>query len=217
MQFRGDRPAAPGEGKPEIGTMSDAASDPTHASDPLTPGPDAGEARIRSHSPSAHTMRTDRDRPAATFIDAALLDELSSEARATLRQRINRNFHTHGGDPCHRLLIALEPGSYIPPHCHGESTKDETLLVLRGRIGALLFDGEGHVLEARILSPGGCLGLTIPHGTFHTLVALEGGSVFFEAKAGPYAAPAAEERPSWAPLEGAAEAVAYLEGMRAHF
>ncbi len=153
----------------------------------------------------------------ATFIDVALLDALSDEARATARQRTHHNFHPHAEYPCHRLLIAIEPSSYIPPHCHGEPTKDETLLVLRGRLGALIFDPQGGVLEARVLTPGGCLGLTIPHGTFHGLVSLERGSVFLEAKAGPYAAPRAEERPPWAPLEQTAEAAAYLESLRAHF
>ena len=165
-------------------------------------------------------MLNQEDRPSSgvTFIDTEMLDELGREARANPRRRINRNFHLAPDYPCHRLLIAIEPDSYIPPHCHAEPAKDETLLVLRGRIGALIFDPDGHVLEARVLDPAnGCLGLTIPHGTFHTLVSLERGSVFLEAKAGPYAAPRGEERPSWAPLEQTPEAAAYLEGLRSHF
>lgn len=151
----------------------------------------------------------------AAFIDAAMLDALSAQARALPRLRVNRNFHPDGEAACHRLAIALEPGSYIPPHCHLDPAKDETLLLLRGRIGALLLDAEGRVTAARVLDAAtGCLGLTIPHGTFHTLVALEPGSVFFEAKAGPYAAPAEAERPGWAPLEQSPEAPAYLEWLR---
>lgn len=153
-----------------------------------------------------------------TFIDTALLDSLSLEAAASPRRRMNRNFHASMDYPCHRLIIAMEPGSYIPPHSHRNPAKDETLLVLRGRIGALLFDSEGQVTEARILDPAqGCLGLTIPHGTLHSFVALEPGSVLFESKAGPYAAPEGLERPPWAPLEEAPEAPAYLEKLRAHF
>lgn len=152
------------------------------------------------------------------FIDTALLDELSSQARALPRLRMNRNFHRECGDFCHRLLIALEPGSYIPPHCHLDPAKDETLLLVRGRIGALLMDAEGHIAQARVLSATtGCLGLTIPHGTLHTLVALEPGSVFFEAKAGPYAAPSEAERPTWAPAEQTPEAAGYFQWLRAQF
>lgn len=157
------------------------------------------------------------DRP-ADFIDTALLDELSAQARALPRLRVNRNFHREGSDLCHRLLIALEPGSYIPPHCHLDPTKDETLLIVRGRIGALCFDAQGNITQARILEAAtGCLGLTIPHGTFHSLVALEPGAVFFEAKAGPYAAPCEAERPSWAPGEQSPEAAGYCAWMRAQF
>ena len=154
----------------------------------------------------------------ATFIDTEMLDALSGEARTNPRRRINRNFHPAPDYPCHPLLIDIEPDSYIPPHCHADPAKDETLLLLRGRIGALIFDPSGRVLEARVLDPAShCLGLTIPHGTFHTLVSLESGSVFLEAKAGPYAVPRGEERPSWAPLEGTPESAAYLEDLRAHF
>ena len=155
---------------------------------------------------------------AALFIDAAMLDALSDQARAQPRLRVNRNFHPNGEAACHRLLIALEPGSYIPPHCHLDPAKDETLLLLRGRIGALILDAEGKILQARILeAPAGCQGLTIPHGTVHTLVALDSGSVFFEAKAGPYVAPTAAERPPWAPDEQSPEAPAYLAWLRAQF
>jgi cupin fold WbuC family metalloprotein len=158
------------------------------------------------------------DQGAALFIDTALLDELSAQAKALPRLRVNRNFHQEGSDLCHRLLIALEPGSYIPPHCHLDPTKDETLLIVRGRIGALCFDAQGNITQARILEAAtGCLGLTIPHGTFHSLVALEPGAVFFEAKAGPYAAPSEAERPSWAPGEQSPEAAGYCAWMRAQF
>ena len=153
----------------------------------------------------------------ATFIDSALLNDLAQKARTLPRLRAHHNFHPNEDYPCHRLIITIEPDSYIPPHCHEASTKDETLLILRGRIGALIFDPSGQVLEARVLDPAKeSFGLTIPHGTFHTLVALES-AVFFEAKAGPYAAPVHEERPSWAPLEHSPEASAYLEQLRAHF
>jgi len=153
-----------------------------------------------------------------TFIDTALLDGLSREASARPRRRVHHNFHPHAEYPSHRLVVAIEPGSYIPPHCHADPAKDETLLLLRGRLGALLFDATGQVVTARILDAAeGCLGLTIPHGTFHSLLALEKGSAFLESKAGPYAAPEGEERPAWAPLEETPEAAAYLERLRAHF
>jgi hypothetical protein len=59
------------------------------------------------------------------------------------------------------------------------------------------------------------LGVDIPHGTWHTLVALASGTVFFEAKAGPYVALSEAERAPWAPAEGSSSAVVMLEIYRA--
>lgn len=153
-----------------------------------------------------------------SFIEGPDLDALTARARAHPRRRLNWNFHPAPEHPCHRLAIALEPDSYIPPHCHLASDKGETLLVLRGRIGLLIFTPSGELSDQRILSPGGpCSGATLPPGTLHSLVALEPGSVFFEAKAGPYAAPEGAECPSWAPREGSPEAAAFLARMHRAF
>lgn len=48
-----------------------------------------------------------------TLIDTALLDSVSAGARASPRKRRNRNFHAGDDFSCHRLLNAVEPGSYV--------------------------------------------------------------------------------------------------------
>lgn len=54
-----------------------------------------------------------------------------------------------------------------------------------------------------MLAPDGeRFGVDIAHGQFHSLVALEPGSVMFEAKAGPYRALTEAEFASWAPADG---------------
>jgi cupin fold WbuC family metalloprotein len=136
------------------------------------------------------------------LIDQALLDELSAEAATSPRLRKNRNFHPSDDFVSHRLLNAVEPGSYVMPHRHLAADKDETIVVLRGRFGVLLFDDAGKVVRKLLLEAGGPVqGVDLPHGTWHTLVALETGSVFFEAKAGPYAPLSEAERAPWAPTE----------------
>jgi cupin fold WbuC family metalloprotein len=152
------------------------------------------------------------------LIDGALLDQVSAEARQSPRLRRNRNFHVCDEQPGHRLLNALEPGTYIMPHRHLETTKDETLVVLRGRIGLVVFDDGGAVVTATVLGPaGGILGADLPHGTWHTLICLESGSVFLEAKAGPYRPLAEAEKAPWAPAEGAAGAAGYLDQLARRF
>jgi cupin fold WbuC family metalloprotein len=145
------------------------------------------------------------------LIDAALLDEVTAEARAGPRGRKNRNFHAADSQPAHRLLNAIEPGSYVAPHRHRHPDKGETMLVLRGTLGLVTFDDTGAVVNAVKVSHGGTpIGVDIPHDTWHTVFALESGTVFFEAKAGPYVPLAADEKAAWAPAEGDPAAAACL-------
>jgi cupin fold WbuC family metalloprotein len=152
------------------------------------------------------------------LIDAALLEATSRLAAGSPRLRKNYNFHASDAETCNRLLNAIEPGSYVRPHCHDDADKDETLVVLRGSVGVLEFDRAGRVTGSTVLQPDGeAMGVNVPHGTFHSLVALAPGTVFFEAKAGPYSALLPSERPDWAPEEGSADAPRYLAWMRSHF
>ena len=154
----------------------------------------------------------------AVSIDAALLDRLSEAARTSPRGRRNHNFHARETDACNRLLNAIEPGSYIRPHRHLDPAKDETFVVVRGRMGVVLFDHAGGVRRSELLAAGGeRIGIDVPHGTWHSLVALEPGTIFFEAKAGPYLPLAAEEISPWAPAEGSPEAGAYFARLAALF
>ncbi|HXM77307.1 MAG TPA: WbuC family cupin fold metalloprotein, partial [Thermoanaerobaculia bacterium] len=131
---------------------------------------------------------------------------MSEEARKAPRLRKNRNFHAME-DPVHRLLNALEPGTYIRPHRHLKASKAETAIVVSGAVAVLIFDDAGTLLEKRRLSPAGAdRGVEMPPGVWHTFVALEPGTVFFETKAGPYEPLRAEELAPWAPAEGALEA-----------
>jgi cupin fold WbuC family metalloprotein len=151
------------------------------------------------------------------FIDRPLLQQLSATAVSRDRLRANHNFHTPEEEVANRLLNAVEPGSYIQPHRHAQASKDESILVVAGSFGFVFFDETGTVIDTVRASPGGeVIGVNIPHGTFHSVVALESGSVFFEAKAGPYEPLTEGERAPWAPSEGEPEADAYramLEGL----
>lgn len=149
------------------------------------------------------------------FIDQALLDTLSLEAKLSPRRRKNRNFHGSDADLAHRLLNAIEPGSYVVPHRHLDPGKDETMIVLRGKLGVLFFDDAGQLTQSAVLAADGAsCGVTIPHGVYHTVFACQPGTVFFEAKAGPYRPLGAAERAPWAPGEGAPEAEAYARSLR---
>jgi cupin fold WbuC family metalloprotein len=149
------------------------------------------------------------------LIDAALFAELSTSASQAPRRRVHRNFHPDDAYPAHRLLVAIETGSYVLPHRHLSPAKDETLLVLRGSLGVVFFDERGGIERSAVLRAGGdVLGVDVQHGVFHSVLALEPGTVIFEAKAGPYVPISPEERAAWAPAEGDAVVAAYLAMLR---
>lgn len=155
---------------------------------------------------------------AVHIIGQHTIKDLSVQAKDSPRLRKNLNFHTSNEALCHRLLNALEPGTYVQPHCHLALDKDETLVVVAGRIGVLLFDASGHVVQTVVLAPASeHFGIHIPCGQFHSMVALSAGAVFFEAKAGPYVAIAEQEKANWAPVEGEPAAATYLQKMLSYF
>ena len=152
------------------------------------------------------------------LIDQALLASVSGEASRSPRQRKNRNFHADDAAPAHRLLNAIEPGSYLMPHRHLDANKDETMIVLRGRLGVVFFDELGQVQQTAVLAPMGPIcGVDIPHGVYHTVLALDPGTVVLEAKGGPYLPLTEAERAPWAPAEGAPQAAAYALSLRERF
>ena len=153
-----------------------------------------------------------------TVIDQALLTVVSAEAKQAPRRRKNRNFHPADDYPGHRLLNAIEPDSYVTPHRHLDPAKDESIVCLRGRLGIVVFAPSGQVDRNILLAPGGDnVGVDIPHGVYHTVLALESGTVFFEAKAGPYVPLAGDEKASWAPVEGDAGVADCLAQLRRLF
>jgi len=149
------------------------------------------------------------------IVTRELLHQLTESARTTPRLRKNHNLHPSDESRCHRLLNAVEPASYIRPHRHLDPEKDEAFILMNGRLGVILFSDTGAVAETVILShSGGILAADVPSGVFHTAVSLEPGTVFYEAKAGPYRPLGEAEFAAWAPPEGDSGAAQYLEQLR---
>lgn len=118
-------------------------------------------------------------------IDKVLLDRVSDEAKTSLRLRMNYNFHHSLDEKCHRFLNAVEPGTDVPIHKH--PTKDETFILLRGKVKVTTHNDDGTILEEIVLCPEeGQYGVNIPKGVWHTIESLASGSCFFECKEGPY-------------------------------
>ena len=119
------------------------------------------------------------------IIDEQLLKEVSVRAKESSRLRMNYNFHQSLDEKCHRFLNAVEPGTVVPIHRH--PTKDESFVLLRGRVRVNTYNDDGSILEEVVLCPeDGLYGVDIPKGVWHKLESLESGSVVFECKEGPF-------------------------------
>lgn len=119
------------------------------------------------------------------LIDKQLLDEVSRQAKQSERLRTNFNFHESLDDKCHRMLNAMEPGTVVPIHRH--PTKDESFVVLRGKVRVNTYNDDGSVIESVVLcQEEGRYGVDIKKGVWHNLESLEPNSVIFECKEGPF-------------------------------
>lgn len=149
-------------------------------------------------------------------IDNRLLDDLVQQARGADRLRRNFNFHAAADEPSQRMLNAIEPGSYIRPHRHLDPPKSEAFLALRGTLAVIVFASDGRIEEVRCISPrSSCLGVELAPGQWHTVVALEPGTVCYETKPGPYLPLSENDFAPWAPAEGTAEAATCLARLTA--
>ena len=119
-------------------------------------------------------------------ITQAILDNLTDQAKASPRLRMNLDLRNTDKDLSQRMLNAIEPGSEVPIHRHQKSS--ETVVCLRGRIVEEFYDDLERICTETIeISPNGpVVAINIPLGQWHSVRALESGSVILEMKDGPY-------------------------------
>ena len=132
--------------------------------------------------------------------DRNVLDELPQRAKESPRLRMNLDLRNSPEDGSQRMLNALEPGTVLPIHRH--RTTSEVVVMLRGGAVQYLYDEQGRETDAVLLAagaldgegvPGAVPGMTIAKGQWHKLVALESGTVIFEAKDGAFVPLAADD------------------------
>ena len=119
-------------------------------------------------------------------ITQTVLDELTAKAKESPRLRMNLDLRNSAEDTSQRMLNAIEPGSPLPIHRHQNTS--ETVVCLRGRLVEEFYDDLERTCTERIeLSPNGpVVALNIPAGQWHTVQALESGTVILEMKNGKY-------------------------------
>lgn len=147
-------------------------------------------------------------------IDRARADQARGLAGVSGRHRAIVRYHDHE-EPIQRMLNAVEPDSYVRPHRHLDPAKLEVFLALQGSALILGFDDAGRVTSfCEIRAEGPCWGVEIPAGTWHSLVALEPGTVLFELIEGPFHPSNHKDYAPWAPVEGSPAAERFLAALR---
>ena len=119
------------------------------------------------------------------IIDNHQLDNLTSQAKASPRLRMNMDLRNSAEDKSQRMLNALEPGTVMPIHRHMASS--ETVTLLRGKIRWHFYDDAGKETESVVLDANGDVRcINVEKARWHSLECLETGSVLFESKDGKY-------------------------------
>lgn len=136
------------------------------------------------------------------LLDQSLFDSLLAEAAVSPRRRSFRNLHQSYAEPVQRLVVAMLPDSYVPPHQHVLPTQWELFVVLQGQIDFLLFAPDGQLLHKHRLGAGHSVtGLELAAGQLHSVVAVAGPAVFLEVKQGPFDPTQPRAMAAFAPAE----------------
>lgn len=119
-------------------------------------------------------------------ITQAILDGLTVQAKTSERLRINLDLRDSSEDDSQRMLNAIEPGSIFPIHRHQKTS--EVMVCLRGKLRVEYYDELERICsDSFVIEPGGAnVAVSIPAGQWHTVHALESGTVIMEMKNGGY-------------------------------
>jgi cupin fold WbuC family metalloprotein len=129
----------------------------------------------------------------------------AARARTVPRKRTHLLLHESPADPVQRLIIVLQPKTYVRPHHH--SRQWEMLILQQGRGNLLIFDDDARLMDRIELSPRSSV-VQIPIDVWHSFVVLERNTAVLEIKPGPYVP---NEFADWAPEEGDATAIRFVK------
>jgi cupin fold WbuC family metalloprotein len=147
-------------------------------------------------------------------ISEELVQRALVASRESPRKRVILPFHKTHEALLHRMLNAMQPGTYLQPHRHDEPPKEEVFLVLRGAIDLVVFDDEGAISDVVALSAeSDAFGVDLAAGRYHSFLVREPDTILYEVKLGPFTPASAKSFASWAPEENTAGVSAYVEAL----
>jgi cupin fold WbuC family metalloprotein len=149
-----------------------------------------------------------------------MLEQKAGDAARNVRLREIHILHECDHDPLHRMLNALQPGTYARPHRHLYPPKSEGFVILRGAVGIVLFAEHGADISEEYIfldQARGDIVADVRPGVWHTILALEPDTVLYEVKPGPYSPVTDKDFAPWTPAAGSDAAGGYLRGLERRF
>jgi cupin fold WbuC family metalloprotein len=137
---------------------------------------------FRKVTPSV--LETDAD---PVSVSDAAITGLIVAAREAPNGRARLILHEGADDNFHEMVIALPSTSCDHPHINFKSGK--SFLALSGQFAVMRFSDDGAEIEAIVLSDGrypGARMTRLRRAAWHTIIPLEGDTVFLESIAGPF-------------------------------
>ncbi len=142
------------------------------------------------------------------------IQTLIQQSKKSPRLRSHLNIHDSLEEDIQRLLICLQPGTFIRPHYHPETDKKEMIVLLQGKCACINFDQAGNINESFTLShESGNLVCEFPPSKYHSIFCHEENTVIMEVKKGPFSPLPAECFASWSPEESSPEKDSYLQNL----
>jgi cupin fold WbuC family metalloprotein len=145
-------------------------------------------------------------------IDAKTIQDLCQMATKSPRLRSHHNIHDDLNEDIQRLLIGLQPGTYIHPHIHPEDYKKEMIILLQGSCTCLTFDKKGKITTSTKLSTSAPVA-EFPDKEFHSIICTSENTIVLEVKKGPYRPLEPSCFADWAPKEGSPQAEEYIKSL----
>jgi len=135
-------------------------------------------------------------------------------AEGSIRKRSHKILHEKG-DYLNKVFNFILDDSYMHPHLHPGEEKIEKMHLIQGSFALVIFDEKGKVKETITLEKGKKDYIAVPAFTWHTYVMLTKKVIVFETMEGFYEPATWKEMAPWAPDENTAEAVPFLEMLKA--
>jgi cupin fold WbuC family metalloprotein len=156
------------------------------------------------------------DKNGVKIVDQEKMEVLLAESRQSQRKRASLCLHTEKSDLIQRIVMALQPETYMQAHKHESPAKRELFTIYQGEVVIILFTKDGEIANIYKMSPNTIRTIEISAGVYHSLVALKPDTLLFETKDGPWESVETDKQfAPWMPVEESEEAKEYLKYLKA--